>query len=159
MAKGNEMIQRGQFTHEMRVAASLLALPRSERPMMKDIAAEANVSERQLRNWKKEERFLQLVDQNVRNNVRGAMPDVMEALLDKAVNDKSAKHIELVLKYQGLLKEQHTHEIVHDTTQRPDLSEFDRMNADLEKEIEALKSQIGDNEEVIDVEFTEVEDE
>lgn len=163
MTKGNEMIQKGQFTHEMRIAASLLALPKKERPMMKEIAKEAGISERQLRNWKKEERFLQLIDQNVRNNVRGKMPDVLDALLDKAINDKSAKHIELVLKYQGVLKEQHTHEVLNVEQNRHDMSEFDSVDDDLTREIEELQALIDEakangNDLVIDAEFTEVDE-
>src|SRR5690625_5168509 len=97
--KGNEMIKRGHFTHEMRVAAQLLALPISECPLLRDIAKEAGVSERTLRYWRKEERFLQLVDEIVRNNVRHRMPDVLETVIQRA-EEGSAKHAELLLKYQ-----------------------------------------------------------
>lgn len=159
MVKGNEMIQRGQFTHEMRVAASLLALPKNERPLMKDIALEANVSERQLRNWKKEERFLQLVDQNVRNNVRGRIPDVLETVLQRA-EEGSAKHAELVFKYQGMLTERHQHEVMQDVPHRHDISKFDRNNEDLARELADLKDLIEESkrEEVIDVDFKEVDE-
>lgn len=152
-----QMIKRGEFTHEMRVAAQLLALPKSERPLIRDIAKEAGVSERTIRNWRKEENFRKLIDQNIKNAVRDRMPDVMEALLDKAINDKSAKHIELVLKYQGLLKDTHQHEIVQQAPSQHDLDEFDRFNADLEAEIERLKKEI-DEANTIEAEFEEVED-
>jgi hypothetical protein len=155
MSHKYQMIQRGEFTHEMRVAAQLLALPKSERPMNKEIAKQAGVSERTLRGWKKEEKFRQLIDQNVKNAVRDKMPDVLQTLVQRAI-EGSAKHAELLLKYQGLLKESHQHEIVQ-VPSRHDLDEFDRFDADLEAEIARLKLEI-DEENIVDADFEEVDE-
>lgn len=158
MGKGNEMIQRGQFTHEMRIAATLLALPKNERPLMKDIAVEANVSERQLRNWKKEERFQALIQQNVMRSVREALPEVTSSTIEKA-SEGSAKHQELFYKLLGMLTDRHQHEVTQDTKERHDISSYDRVDEELTRELNNLKEMIGDSKEiVIEADFEQIKE-
>jgi len=155
--QGNEMIKRGHFTHEMMVAANLLALPKSERPLLRDIAKEAGVSERTLRYWRKEERFLQLVDEIVRNNVRSQMPEVLETVIKRAI-EGSAKHAELLLKYQGLLTDRH--EVVATDPRQPDLKEYDHAKIEIERELNELKALLNEDKmdkRIIDVDFEEVD--
>src|SRR5699024_3026089 len=108
-------------------------------------------SERTLRYWRKEERFLRLIDEIVRNNVRSQMPDVMKTVAKRAI-EGSAKHAELFLKYQGQLSDRH--EIVATDARQPDLKEYDHDKAEIEREINELKAILDggktDNE-VIDV--------
>lgn len=163
MGKGNfndrtlEHIQgRGTYSTNMQIAAELLALPSRGGFTLQEIAERAEVSDRQLRNWRNDPRFQALVEQKTRNNVKEVMPDVMDSIVKRAI-EGSAKHAELLLKYQGLMTEVHQHELIQDTSSRPDLSQYDRMNDEIEQEIAALKRELEEEGEVVDADFEELE--
>ncbi|MDE4086192.1 phBC6A51 family helix-turn-helix protein [Planococcus maritimus] len=133
---------QGVYSTNMQVAAELLALPSRGGFSLKEVAVKAEISERQLRNWRQDGRFQALVEKKTRTNVKEIMPDVFASIIDRAVNEGSAKHAELLLKYQGLLTEKHEFTSVHDQYPRKDLNQFDEVDNAIETEIAELRSLI-----------------
>lgn len=131
----------GTYSTNMQIAAELLALPSRGGFTLKEVAEKANISERQLRNWRNDPRFQALVAQKTRNNVKEVMPNVLETVVQRAV-EGSAKHAELLMKYENLLSDRHVHEIVQDPNVRHDVSQYDEMNAEIEREIAELRKEI-----------------
>ncbi|MFC4022704.1 phBC6A51 family helix-turn-helix protein [Oceanobacillus longus] len=139
---------KGTGTHStnMQIAAELLALPSRGGHTLKEISEKAEISERQLRNWRNDPRFQRLVETKTKNFVRERMPDVLNTVLDAAINDRSGKHAELLMKMQGMFTEKHEVVAIQDQRNRHDVTDFDRMNEEIEREIAELKQQIGDEE-------------
>ncbi|AQX56041.1 phBC6A51 family helix-turn-helix protein [Priestia flexa] len=132
----------GTLSTNMQIAAELLALPSRGGFSLKEISEKASISERQLRNWRNDSRFQNLVAQKTRQNVKEVIPNVLEAVVQRAI-EGSAKHAELVLKYEGLLTDRHEVVATVPEQTRHDVSEFDRINDELERELKELKDLIG----------------
>jgi hypothetical protein len=144
-----------KLTREQLIAAELLAvnrfLPREPqegeqgRLQFKDIADRANISERQLYNWRhKDDNFIAYVNALATNTFMAHLPEFMEKHIAMTLNGQgSMKGIELFYKFGGLL--------VDKTEVKTDDSGNDR--ASLEERLARLRKRKGaDNDGEDDVE-------
>lgn len=85
------------------VAIRYLALPKSERPTVDDIAKECGVHRSTIFEWKKDAHFdAELKRQMVRNST-DMLPDLIESLPKIAMRDGNAAMAKLALQINGLL--------------------------------------------------------
>lgn len=91
------------LTTEQYVAIRYLALPKSERPTVDDIARECGVHRSTIFEWKKHPLFeAELKRQMVRNST-DMLPDLIESLPKIAIRDGNAAMAKLALQINGLL--------------------------------------------------------
>ncbi|MCU6709338.1 phBC6A51 family helix-turn-helix protein [Paenibacillus sp. J5C_2022] len=84
-------------------AIRYLALPKSERPTVDEIAAEVGVHRSTIFEWKKDPLFeAELKRQMVRNST-DMLPDLIESLPKIAIRDGNAAMAKLALQINGLL--------------------------------------------------------
>ncbi|MCQ6277309.1 hypothetical protein JMM81_20765 [Bacillus sp. V3B] len=131
----------GQYSTNMQQAAELLALPSRGGFTLKEISDKSSISERQLRTWRNDPRFQALVAQKTRQNVKEVMPDVLNVVIQRAM-EGSGKHAELIMKYESLLTDKHEITANMPENDRRDLSEFDERDKQLAKDLEELKELI-----------------
>lgn len=122
---------------EMMLAAHWLALPKNGGRTLEDIAQEAGVSVRQLYTWRLEHvQFQEYVRQLTMANVSQHLPDIMDALTEKAKEGHSIRAVETWLKAQGMLQPE--------MIVRPGPPVEDRSDAAIEADIERLKAKLAD---------------
>jgi hypothetical protein len=91
------------LTTEQYVAIRYLALPKSERPTVDEIARECGVHRSTIFEWKKHPLFeAELKRQMVRNST-DMLPDLIESLPKIAIRDGNAAMAKLALQINGLL--------------------------------------------------------
>ncbi|TRM10343.1 hypothetical protein FH966_00635 [Lentibacillus cibarius] len=150
MAKGeNRNLQNaqgvGRLSANMHTAAEWLAQPKRGGLTLKQVADEADISERQLRKWRKTDEFQKLVQDKINNNVKERMPNVVDAVIKKA-EQGSHKHAELLFKMQGLLTEKQEITAIQETPNK------EKNNDQIEAELDELRELVGNDRKIIDVE-------
>ncbi|CAM4304757.1 phBC6A51 family helix-turn-helix protein [Jeotgalicoccus halotolerans] len=133
-------IKNGVFTDKHLKAAELLSKPKGVRGTIKEVAEEVGIGVRTLHKWRKEPKFAELVDVEIKSKSQQRMPNVIEALFEKA-EAGSAKHIELIFKWFGYMTEKH--EVIAE--QRPaghNLNRFNLQDKQLSDELNDLKKMI-----------------
>ncbi len=88
-----------QFTPEQLKAIEMMATP-GEKMTIVRISQEVGVSERTIYRWKQQPEFIAAVNNLAYELLRGKLPEVYDALIEKAV-EGNTKAIELMLKYAG----------------------------------------------------------
>lgn len=80
----------------------------------KEVAEALGVDVRTLYNWRKEPTFSQMVmDAGFRNTIVDRIPDIVNALIDSAVNDGNAAAGRTLLQAAGQLDSKQTIEVTH----------------------------------------------
>lgn len=85
------------------VAIRYLALPKSERPTVDDIAVEAGVHRSTVFEWKKDPVFDAELKRQMVRNATDKLPDLIESLPMIAMRDGNAAMAKLALQLSGLL--------------------------------------------------------
>jgi transposase-like protein len=134
-----------EFTFEQLKAIEYLALPKRGGKMLKEIAEEIGISERQLRRWRRDERFLAEVRRRSMQLMSESLPDVNQILMEQIMKTGSAKHLELFYRTQGLLKD----------TQHLEVSQVvdRRSNEAIQEEIEELRRMLNEDDNVIEADY------
>lgn len=84
-------------------AIEYLAMPKSERPSIDDIAKECGVSRSTVYEWKRDPLFeAELKHFIVRNN-SDKLPELVAAIMDMAIQDSNAAMAKLALQMHGML--------------------------------------------------------
>lgn len=124
-----------QFSEKQLVAIGLLSQPNKAGFSFEEIAEQSGISVRQLHRWRKDPNFKQAIVEQSLENVKEVLPNVLKAHQKKA-EAGNIKAIELFYKLFGLLVEKQEIEQT--------VSNKDKSNEDLAKDLDELKSLIDD---------------
>lgn len=114
------------------VAIRYLALPKSERPTVDDIAVEAGVHRSTIFEWKKDPVFDAELKRQMVRNATDKLPDLIESLPMIAMRDGNAAMAKLALQLSGMLTDK-----IEVETKDTGTTDIDA----LKKRIAALKSE------------------
>jgi hypothetical protein len=92
-----------QLNAEHYTAISLLSLPKSQRPLIKDIAAECGVTEQSIYNWKKDPLFERELKRQIVRNTIDRLPDVFDKVPDIIIEQGNAAMFKTLLQAHDML--------------------------------------------------------
>lgn len=98
-------IDLSRYKPEQIKAATYLAIPDVHKMTIKQIAKECGVTEQTIHNWKKDDRFRELVHYMAERYMDDFITEVYAALRHRVAKDRSDKAIELALKRMGKLRD------------------------------------------------------
>lgn len=136
-------------------AVYLLNTPKEDGEMRtnKEVAEELGITTRTLFNWRKDQKFAQMVmDAGFRNTIIDKIPLIVNAMLQSAVNDGNAAAGRVLLQAAGQLDSKQTIEVTH---KRQDSDELRKAIEELRGRTVAVPAD--DTAEVIEMNAEEVE--
>lgn len=90
--------------NEKKLAAiQYLALPKRGGLTYEQIAAEVGISDRQMRDWRKDDQFNDELKRQVMRNTIDRLPEVMDSIPDHIIKDGNAAMFRTFLQAHGLL--------------------------------------------------------
>lgn len=98
---------RKKLTVDQMVAVEWLSKPRQGGKTKEEIAAICGVSRSTLYNWIRLEEFDQALMAEMRRANRDRLPELIESLVDIAIEEKSAAMAKLALQVNGMLVDRH----------------------------------------------------
>lgn len=94
--------------NEKQIAAiEYLALPKRGGLTYEEIAERVGVTDRTIRNWKRDETFIRELNKAIVRNTQERLPEVFEAAVEAIINEKNAAMFRTLLQAHGLLTEKH----------------------------------------------------
>ncbi|WP_342540976.1 phBC6A51 family helix-turn-helix protein [Heyndrickxia sp. FSL K6-6286] len=91
---------------EQIIAVEWLAQPKCGGKTRKEIAELCGVTDRTLRNWEQKPEFDAAIKNEMRRRNRDRLPELMDSLVDIALQEKSAAMAKLALQVNGMLTDQ-----------------------------------------------------
>lgn len=96
-------MSKRRLNEKQYAAIEFLALPKRGGMTYEEIAAEVGVTDRTLRNWRKDETFNKALKEAIVRNTIDRLPDIFDAAIDGVITDKNAAMFRTILQAHGLL--------------------------------------------------------
>ena len=125
---------------EQLIAAEILATPGRAGMTMEELADHVGTTARTLNRWRRTPDFAEYVKRRTMENVVEHLPEVMATLTEKAKSGSSIKAIEVWLRANGMMQPE--------MIVRPAAPEIDRSNDAIEREIDDLRRQLEELDEL-----------
>lgn len=109
-------------------AIHYLALPKRGGLTYEQIAEEVGISDRQMRDWRKDDAFNEELKRQVMRNTIDRLPEVMESIPDHIIKDGNAAMFRTFLQAHGLLTEK-----VELDTKNGSNTDIDEMRAKIDE--------------------------
>lgn len=115
---------------ELQIAAiEFLALPKRGGLTYEQIAEKVGVTDRTLRDWRKEDAFNEELKRQVVRNTLDRLPEVMASVPDHIINDGNAAMLRTLLQAHGML----TDKVEMETKGSGGAADIDAMKAEIER--------------------------
>lgn len=92
-----------KLSEKQLAAIQYLALPKRGGLTYEQIAAEVGISDRQMRDWRKDDQFNDELKRQVMRNTIDRLPEVMDSIPDHIIKDGNAAMFRTFLQAHGLL--------------------------------------------------------
>lgn len=116
-----------KLSEKQYAAIQYLALPKRGGMTYEQIAEEVGISDRQMRDWRKDDDFNDELKRQIMRNTLERLPDVMASIPDHIINDGNAAMFRTLLQAHGML----TEKVDMNTNNTGSNSDIDSMKAEI----------------------------